>query len=271
MAGILIWQFDNLSGRGLFKNESIATEESSTRSWNEAVNTEISSDVLEQLQEESDSATYELQVNRLKNLITALDVHEKFKQEVERLIKEGHSLPDVLIAYEFLYQSYGRMQDLEPLIKQKEDGKEWDAVFTDYNRKHETYVPRSFDSEYLEGLLKTPGVTPDDIMLADRLSFVTDTEVKDILEDRLESDKSWKQIAVELNVLNGSSSLPRVQITEEELAAFSTDTFTEDNVAEAFVLAQKLAETPESVVELMQAGKSEEAIMAASYSHKYSS
>lgn len=264
LAAVAIYQFS-----GVFA-QTVVTEESSVMSWNDAaVSTEISSDVLERLQEETDSSTYEFQVNRLKNLLVTLDVHEKFKQEIERLIKAGHSLPDVMVAYEFLYQSYGQLKELEPLIERKEDGQTWPAVFTNYNLKHKKFVPRSFESDYLEGLLKTPGVTPDDIMLADRLSFVTGDKVEEILNNRLEAAKSWEQIAVERNVLNGSSALPRVQITEAEMARFSTDTFTEDDVAEAFVLAEKLAEAPETIVEQMQVGKSEETIMAESYVNKY--
>ena len=40
-------------------------------------------------------------------------------------------------------------------------------------------------------------------------------------------------------------------------------------MTEAFVLAQKLGETQETVVERMKAGKTEEDIMAESYMHKY--
>lgn len=234
----------------------------------DAVNTDISQEVLNKLNE-TDPGRYDLNVSRFKNLLLTLNVHEKFKNEIERLILEGHDLPDLLIAYEFLYQNFGKKQELESLATQKESGKTWSAVFAEYNRNHEDFVPRSFEPDYLESLTTTAGMTPDDIMLADRISFVSGSPVKDIIADKLESQKTWKQIAADLDILHSASTLPRVQITEKQMARLVSGTFTERQVAEAFVLAQKLGETPETIAGLMKAGKTEEAVMAESYTEKY--
>ena len=133
-------------------------------------------------------------MSRLKNLLITLNAHEKYKHEIERLILAGKALPDVLIAYEFLYQHFGKMQELETLVQEKESGWTWGAVFAGYNEKHPDFVPRSFEPEYLERLMAMPGITPDDIMLADRISFVSETSVDALITDKLEAQRSWKQI-----------------------------------------------------------------------------
>lgn len=207
---------------------------------------------------------------KYKQLLVTLDVHEKFKQEIERLIMAGHRLQDLLIAYDFLYQNFGKMQDLESLIKQKEAGKPWEALFTAYNTSHTEFVPRAFDPDYLEGLMKMPGFTSDDVMMADRVSFVSGKPVKDLIAAKLESQRNWKDVTAELDILHGTSTLPRVQITAQQLSKFAKPgAFTEEQVAEAFVLAQKIGKSPETVIEKMKTGLTEEAIMADGYMEKY--
>lgn len=245
--------------------QTLSAEPSST---SDPVNTDISQVVLDKLNE-TDPALYDQNVNILINLLLTLNVHERFKQEIERLILEGHTLPDLLIAYEFLYQSFGHMQELESMVSQKETGKTWATVFAEYKKSHKEFIPRAFEPDYLESLTTTSGFTPDYVMLADHLSFVSGTPVNDLIALKLESQISWKQIAADLDILHSASTLPRVQITEEQLTRFATGTFTDQQVAEAFVLAQKLAETPETVIRQMKAGKTEEAIMAESYIEKY--
>lgn len=243
-----------------------SSEETTVES--DTVNTTISEDTINKLIE-TNASQAESQESLFQSMLVSLNVHEKFKEEIERLVVEGYALSDLLIAYDFLYQNFGTIDELEDLVEKKESGRTWESVFTEYNKEHEAFEPRSFDPAYLEQLSKIPTITPDDIMLADRISFVSDTSVEKIMTEKLESQKSWKQIAAELDVVHSASTLPKVQISEEQMAKFVSDTFKEEQVAEAFVLAQKLGETPETVVVQMKAGKSEEAIMAQGYTEKY--
>lgn len=230
---------------------------------------EIPQDVLDKLQA-TDSSHYDSNLTKYKQLLVDLDVHVKFQQEIERLILAGHRLPDVLIAYEFLYQNFGKLLDLESLVKMVESGKSWEAVFTSYTNSHKEFVPRAFDPDYLESLMKTPGFTSDDVMMADRVSFASGITVKDLITSKLESQRNWKDVTAELNLLHGTSALPRVQVTSQQLSKFvNPGTFTEDQVVQAFVLAQKIGQSPETIVEKMKAGKTEAAILAENYMVKY--
>lgn len=202
--------------------------------------------------------------------LTSLDVHDKFKAELQRL-DEKHDRGDLMVAYTFLFYQYGKIDQLEPLVKQRENGVSWEKVFTEYQNKHKAFVPQTFDTQYLESLTSAAAINSDDIMIADRLSFVSGVSVKEMLSSKLENGKIWKDIAAELNVVNGSSSLPRVEITADHLSQFTTKEFPEDKVAEAFVLAQKIGMEPKDVVSKMKTGRSEANIMAAAWSDLFSS
>ncbi|GIO14792.1 hypothetical protein J19TS2_43470 [Cohnella xylanilytica] len=201
--------------------------------------------------------------------LSSMQVHDKFKLELERLSQQNHSRSDLMIAYTFLFYEYGQIKELEPMVVKKESGIPWDTVFTEYLNAHEKFEPRTFDTEYLEGLTTTSRVTADDIMIADRLSFASGEPLKTLISDKMESGQSWGDIAVELGIVNGSETLPRVQITADQMEQFVTDEFPEERVAEAFVLAQKVYAEPKDVVAKMKGGRSESFIMAEFWSSEF--
>ncbi|MFC4597668.1 hypothetical protein [Cohnella hongkongensis] len=228
----------------------------------------ISQQVLDKIKQ-SDPGNYEKNVTHYKNLLIELSVHDKYKQEIERLVAENHKLPNVLIAYEFLYQSYGQLSDLERMVVNKKGGKAWSAIFSEYAEAHPVFTPRAFDSAYLEQLMQTPNLSTDDIMIADRVSFALDKPFEEIIGDRLKAI-SWKAVSADLGILYNADQLPRVQITAEQLDKYTASgKLTEDQVAQAFVIANKAGKNVDSVIEQIKAGYSEEAILAQAYTEKY--
>jgi hypothetical protein len=113
------------------------------------------------------------------------------------------------------------------------------------------------------------GLSADDIMLADRLSYVTGMSFEDILTMRQEA-AHWRDVAARLGVLFGADVLPRVQIPRDQLAQLMTQTgLTEEKVTLAFIMASRLGQTPADVANQMKAGRSAEAIYATSYEKAY--
>lgn len=237
----------------------------------EAINADsivISQQIIEKIQQ-SDPSNYERNVANYKKLLIELSIHGKFKEEIERLVEANYKLPSILIAYEFLYQSYGQLSDLESLVVDKEDGKTWRDIFSEYAKARPVFAPRAFDSAYLEQLMQTPNLTTDDIMIADRVSFAIGKPFEEVIDDRLKAI-SWKAVSADLGILYNADELPRVQITAEQLDKYTASgKLTEDQVAQAFVIANKVGQSADSVIEQIKEGYSEEAILAQAYSEKY--
>jgi hypothetical protein len=229
----------------------------------------IAPEVLEAIRA-SAPTNYERNTANYKQLLSRLDVHPKFRTEVERLLLSGRKAPDVLIAYEFLYQEFGTRTQLEALVTEKESGKSWELIFKGYRQAHAAFVPQAFDTDQLEELLRTSGLKSDDIMIADHLSFVTGKPFKELITARLEQKLSWKEAAAELDVLHTAAALPRVQITAEQINQWTQPgKMTEEQVAEAFVLASKSGEKPELVIGKLLDGQTQEAILAGGFVSKY--
>ncbi|WP_127533295.1 hypothetical protein [Paenibacillus kobensis] len=204
-----------------------------------------------------------------KDWLAEYDVHDKFAQRLDQLANAGHSRSDLMVGYAFLYDQYGTIEQLEPLVAMKEGGKSWSAVFDDYLQKHAPFQPRSFEPGQLESL--TPELSSDDIMIADHIAYATGEPIMNVIKLRLEKGSNWKEIAAERDIVNGSSTIPRVQITEAQMNKYATASFGEERVAEAFVLAGKLGQEPGETVAAMKAGRSETAIMAAEWTALYGS
>ncbi len=206
-------------------------------------------------------------LEKYKYFLVTLEVSPQLQSFVEDLLVEGYQLGDMMSAYDFLYQEYGTGEELKTLLKAQKEGRPWASLFKDYLQEN-IFVPRVFDTAYLEKLTQTPGIGSDDIMIADRIAHKTGEDFEGLIHRKLEGE-SWQEITTGLNILNGSAQLPRVQVTQEKLVAYAATGLQEDQVVEALVLANKLGFSEEAVIELVKGGQSREVILAAGYQEKY--
>ncbi|MEK4008421.1 hypothetical protein [Paenibacillus sp. FSL H3-0333] len=196
-------------------------------------------------------------------------VQETYRKQIDQLVAGGYSRAAVLTAYDFLYHNFGNVNEWTAMLGARNTGKTWEALFTQYRETHKEFIPRSFESEELELLMQVPGATSDDIMIADRLSFVTGKLFGDLLTAKLKSGK-WSSVFEQENVLYSGNTFPRVQITEEEVRKYTGNSkLSDQQVTHAFVLAQKLGESAKVVVTKVAQGIADEIIMAQSYTEKY--
>lgn len=255
------------SETGKVKQPPIAPAATQETQLNEA--DVLISDEIQNLIRQSDPLNAEKNIANYKSMLVALNVHEKFKNEIERLITEGHKLPDILIAYEFLYEEYGEMHELEILVKQKEAGAQWSEIWTTYHQQNPEFIPRSFDSSYLQKHLKLPGISADDIMIADTVSQKTAATFDELMEYRI-GGMIWKEINAQYNVLNSQSRLPRLPAAQEQINRLVQESgFTEQQVVKALVIAYKLNMSGEEIIEKVTKGYSKEQIYAEYYEKKY--
>lgn len=229
---------------------------------------EISQDVLNKIKS-SDPDNYNKDVANYKALLKALNVHIVFKNEIERLIKDGKKLPDILIAYSFLNDKYGNISDLEKLAEAKASGKQWKDIFTSYTKSHPEFKPSNFDEKQLETLLDMVNSNQDDVMIADRVSQNTKTKIDTLIQKRSQGI-SWRLINAEAGIVNGQEKLPHVPVTRDQLTKYVNQTkLPEKDIVEALVLASKLGLSADNVLKSYKQGVPEETIYANAYEAKY--
>ncbi len=243
------------------------TNDETEISAEQSVTYEISTEVQNKIKE-ADPANFERNMNNYRTFLIARSVQQRFKDEIERLVMSGYQLPDILIAYEFLYENFGKLEELEKLTQQKQAGKTWEQIFVAYNAEHEEFIPRAFDPDYMEELMNNPNITTDDIMIADRVSVNVNTAYETVIMERA-NGFTWAEINEKLGILNSQTQLLRVQITNEQIKQYTTTNFTENQVVEAFVIAQKLSKGEEETINKMKQGYSFEKIFAEHYQEIY--
>jgi hypothetical protein len=229
---------------------------------------EIAQDILD-LIKSSDPDNYTKNVDNYKQLLKSLNVHVIFKNEIERLIKSGKKLPNILTAYAFLNDCYGSITDLEKLVKEKESGKKWVDIFKIYNKNNPEFVPRNFDSQYLEKLLATSGIDQEDVMIADRVSQNTEDTIDTVINKRI-AGSNWRLINAQYGIVNGQEKSPHLSVTRAQLTKYTSQTkLSEKKVIEAMVMANKLGKTSDEILQAMQQGLSKEEIYSGAYEEKY--
>jgi len=234
---------------------------------NDSTNTDISQEI-QDLIKQSDPDNFERNLSNYKDLLTSFDVHLSLKNEIESLIKDGHNVKDILTTYAFLYDSYGLKDELKKLVNEKESGREWADIFTEYNTENPEFEPRSFESSYLDKLMGISGISNDDIMIADRVSCKTNVSIDEIIELKAKTSK-WKVVNASLGIINSQQHLPYVPITAQMVNKYLSGDMTEDTVVDALIIANKLNTSSSDIVEMIKAGLSIEQVYAKVYESKY--
>lgn len=216
-----------------------------------------------------DAVKADRNIKNYKTVLVEFDVPESFQSLMEEMYIKEHKVQNVLITYEFLYQNYGTITELEGLIQQKESGKAWNVIFKEYMKGKEVFKPRNFESGKLEKVFNTPGITPDDVIIADRVSLQTGMEFDELISMRGHG-AGWKTINEGLRIVNTSAELPRTAVTSAQVKKHMKETgLSEAKVIEALVLAQKLDKDGKSVVDKVKAGSAEADIIADCLEEKY--
>lgn len=249
-------------------NSEVTGESKEDNNLKDQTSIEISQEILD-LIKSSDPDNYDKNVDNYKKLLKELNVHIIFKNEIERLIKNGFKVPDILTTYTFLNDCYGNMNDLEVLLKEKKSGKDWIYIFTQYNKKHPAFIPSNFDSGYLDKLLKTRDIDQDDLMIGDRVSQNARVDFADVINKRIKG-MSWRVINAQYKIVNGLEESPHLNITAEQLERYTAQSnLTEKEVIDALTISRKLGLSADSVLKSIKQGLSKEEIYADAYLKKF--
>lgn len=242
---------------------------SATMSPQERMDKIIISDEINTLIKESDPLNYEKNIKNYKEFLIMMNVHEKFKGAIESFIKDKYKLPDLIIAYSFLNERYGTLFDFYDMIKSKNKGQKWIDIFNNYEKNNPEFVPRNFNSDYLDNLLSSNKLELDDVMICDRISQKLSKPFEDIIKMKINGDV-WRDIKTNLNILNGQSKIDYIPMTKEQIENYSSDgKLSKEKVAEGIVLANKTGKQIEDIIKMMKSGSTKMEILVKYYEEKY--
>jgi len=230
-------------------------------------NVEVSEDIVDSIKK-FDVKNAEKNIDNYKKVMVEFDVPEEYKKEINSLIKDGSNIVDIFIAYNFLSENYGQIKELDKLVSEKSKEEKWTEVFHNYNKNFSQFKPSNFEKGTLEDLMKT--LNADDIMIADKISQKGIKEFNEIIEMR-KSNKSWKEIKIELGIVNMESNFPHVAIANDEVEKYKeNENMGNEQIIKALALARKNNLKDEDIIKKIKNGEDEETIYSQYYKEKYS-
>ena len=105
---------------------------------------------IENVIKQKDNKNAQKHITNYKKLLAGLDVPDSYRNTIEKLLKKGYAPSEIFIAYEYLYENYGLIGELEGLLEQNKSKNNWAVVFSQYSAKNPEYVPGDFKTGYLE-------------------------------------------------------------------------------------------------------------------------
>ncbi|WP_105616649.1 hypothetical protein [Vallitalea okinawensis] len=175
------------------------------------------------------------------------DVPLEHRDYLDHLKTQGFDSNQIRIAYAFLNERYGKLEELDLLLEKATSGQKWSTIFEGYDSAKVPFIPRSFDSEYLDKLLLAE-LSTDDIMICDRLSFISGEDFDTLMNDYMEG-LSWSDMSKNLGIISNEENLLRVQVTSDAIKTYTEQyNLSEDIIVEAFVTASKLGINEQEVL-----------------------
>jgi hypothetical protein len=203
-----------------------------------------------------------------KKMAAEFEIPLKYEDAISQMLKKKYKLNEIMTAFDYLYQNYGLISELEPLLADYKNLNSWTQVFEKYNAAHKEFVPKDFSLELLQKLTKA-GMSSDDIIIADRLSQKSLSTFEELITMR-ENGKTWRDINIGLGVVNVSGKLLRVTVTNSQIKKYMDATgLSRSRVMEAFVLAEKMDMNIDDIIDKFSNNEKKEKIYDECYSEKY--
>lgn len=214
-----------------------------------------------------DKSKVDKNIANYETVLVQLDVPQEFRGQIENLIKKDKKIQNILPVYNFLYDNYGTVGELDGLVEKLESGRDLADIITEYDNTSPQFVPRDFEEQYLKKLMETLSV--DDIMIADRLSQKGVAEFEDLIARR-QSGESWKTINSEFGVINTSDQFPKVSLTRAQVNKCMQDNdLNENDAVNVLVITSKTGKDYATVSSELKQGKKKETFYAEAYTEKY--
>jgi hypothetical protein len=202
--------------------------------------------------------------NIKQEFIKDLHIQGDRQVQINELIKKGYSEKDVYIAYAFLCEKYGTLEELNNMLEQKTSKKSWQSIFQQYDKNHKKFQPRKFEPDYIDELIISE-VSADDIMICDKIAYKSKKEYKDIMTEHMEGS-SFIEIANRLGIICNEEKLLRIQVTEDELNKYIKKyKFTREQIFGYCVLAKKTSQNCYTVMNKISEGSNKYSVLADYY------
>ncbi|MCB8818801.1 hypothetical protein [Desulfosporosinus shakirovi] len=226
----------------------------------------VTGDIVDKIKN-SDKSKFDKNIAIYEKTLVQLDVPQEFRGQIENLLKKDKKIQNILPIYNFLYDNYGTIDELDKLVVKLDSGGNLADIITEYDNTSLKFVPRDFEDQYLKKLMETLSV--DDIMIADRLSQKGVSKFEDLIARR-QSGESWKTINSELGVINTSDQFPKVSLTRAQVNKCMQDNgLNENDAMNVLVMTSKTGKDYATVTSELKNGKKKETIYAEAYTEKY--
>ena len=187
---------------------------------------EIKKEVKEELKNKIKEKKNQKAVEKFEKFAAELNFPDHYSDKFMELLDKGYDPKEMMIAYDFLSENLGSIDELESLLESKKN-KKWSEIFDAYLKAIPEFNQTDFDAKYLDGILKAGAVTTEDIAFADALAQRTNSDAVEIINQKRDG-KSWEEIAVEKRSANTKGKLAKISVTEKELQ----ETMQKNNVDE---------------------------------------
>lgn len=191
-----------------------------------------------------------------RNVMAQKAVPATQQSKLESYIVNYENPEPVLILFDYLYDNFFTFDDLDQALARYGAGEPIEDILQTYIDIQEQIQPRDYPHEEIERLVTTPGLSVEDIMIAEILDAHGSVPFYDIINARI-AGEDWETLAARYNLINGSAKVQSITVSTSEVEECVKATgLPREQAYERVVGAKKAEVEPEEMVEFVQSGKS---------------
>lgn len=191
-----------------------------------------------------------------RNVMAEKAVPATQQSKLEAYLINYENPEPVLILFDYLHDNFFTFDDLDQALARYGAGEPIENILQSYIDIQDQIQPRDYPHEEIERLVTTPGLSVEDIMIAEILDAHGSAPFYDIINARI-AGEDWETLAARYNIINGSAKVQSVTVSASEVQECSEATgLSQEQAYERVVDAKKADIESDKIVEFVQSGKS---------------
>lgn len=178
------------------------------------------------------------------------------KAKLDQYLINGYDPEPVLILFDYLHDNFFTFADLDQALARYGNGEKIEDILQSYIDIQDQIQPRDYPHEEIERLVTTPGLSIEDIMIAEILDAHGSAPFYDVIDARI-AGEDWETLAARYNLMNGSAKVQSITVAVNEVEACQEATgLSKEQTYKKVVEAKKAGVESEQIADFAKSGKS---------------
>ena len=226
----------------------------------------VSDEVMDSIGNSKDSLK---NINSYKKIVAKKEIPDIKKAKLDQYIERSDNFESLMILYDYMCDNFFTYQDLDNALKKLSDNYDVEDILNEYLQSEQNYESRLYEDGEIDYLLSLPGITLDDLKIAEIISQRGVISFEDYIVKKTNAT-DWITFSEEIGLINNTGTVQKILLSDQEIKECAEKTgLSEEESAEKIILLKKANVKDDDITEFIRTKKSFGDIRKESFNKEY--